>query len=105
MRRNQDYISLSYREIFHLFKEYLTYGGYPSVVLEKDRNEKKEILNDLVKTHLKRDFMDSNQSDYLKVIQLLKVLANQTGQLVNTNELSNTLRFANTAVENYLYVL
>jgi len=105
MRTNPDYISLSYREIFHLFEEYLTYGGYPAVVLEKDRNEKKEILNDLVKTYLKRDVMDSNQSDYLKVIQLLKVLANQTGQLVNTNELSNTLRFANTTVENYLYVL
>jgi hypothetical protein len=105
MRTNPDYISLSYREIFILFEEYLTYGGYPAVVLEKDRHEKKEILNDIVKTYLKRDVLDSNQSDFLKVIQLLKVLANQTGQLVNTNELSNTLRFANATVENYLYVL
>jgi predicted AAA+ superfamily ATPase len=105
MRMNPDYTSLSYREIFLLFEEYLTYGGYPAVVLENERNEKKEILNDLVKTYLKRDVMDSNQSDYLKVILLLKVLANQTGQLVNTHELSNTLRFANTTIENYLYIL
>lgn len=105
MRSNPDYISLFYREIFLLFEEYLTYGGYPAVVLEKDRHEKKEILNDLVKTYLKRDVLDSNQSDYLKVIQLLKVLANQTGQLVNTNEIANTLRFANATIENYLYVL
>lgn len=105
MRRNFGYTSLACREIFLLFEEYLTYGGYPAVVLENNKEEKKEILNDLVKTYLKRDVIDLNQSDYLKVIQLLKVLASQAGQLVNTNELSNTLRFANTTIENYLYIL
>jgi uncharacterized protein len=105
MRNNVAYISLSYREIFLLFEEYLSFGGYPAVVLENDKEEKKEILNDLVKTYLKRDVVDSNQSDYLKIIQLLKVLASQAGQLVNTHELSNTLRFANTTIENYLYIL
>ncbi len=105
MRLNSDYISLSYREIFLLFEEYLTYGGYPAVVLENQIDEKKEILHDLVKTYLKRDVLDSNQSDYLKIIQLLKVLANQVGQLVNTHELSNSLRFAGSTIENYLYIL
>jgi len=105
MRRNFGYTSLAFREIFLLFEEYLTYGGYPAVVLENNKEEKKEILNDLVKTYLKRDVIDSNQSDHLKVIQLLKVLASQAGQLVNTHELSNTLRFANTTIENYLYIL
>jgi uncharacterized protein len=105
MRENFEYTSLSYRNIFQLFEEYLTYGGYPAVVLENDPDEKRELLNDLVKTYLKRDVMDSNQSDYLKIIQLLKVLAHQAGQLVNTHELSNTLRFAGTTIENYLYIL
>lgn len=105
MRQNFAYTSLAHRELFMLFDEYLTFGGYPAVILEIDPEEKKEMLNDLVKTYLKRDVLDSNQSDYLKVIQLLKVLANQAGQLLNTNELSNTLKFASSTIENYIYIL
>ena len=105
MRQNMGYTSLSHRELFILFDEYLTFGGYPAVILENDPEEKKEILRDLVKTYLKRDVLDSNQSDYLKIIQLLNVLANQAGQLLNTHELSNTLKFASATIENYLYIL
>jgi predicted AAA+ superfamily ATPase len=105
MRQNVGYTSLSHRELFILFDEYLTFGGYPAVILENDAEEKKEILRDLVKTYLKRDVLDSNQSDYLKIIQLLNVLANQAGQLLNAHELSNTLKFASVTIENYLYIL
>jgi predicted AAA+ superfamily ATPase len=105
MRNNHGYTSLPYREIFILFNEYLTFGGYPAVILDKDTEEKKEKLHDLVRTYLKRDVIDTGQSDYLKLIRLLKVLAGQAGQLLNIHELSNTLRFAGATIENYLYIL
>jgi len=99
------YRSLQSILIRQLFSEYLTYGGYPAVAIEKDPSEKKEILRDLVRTYLKRDVFDANDSDYLKVVQLLKVLAFQTGQLLNTNELSVTLKYAIPTIQNYLYIL
>jgi predicted AAA+ superfamily ATPase len=105
MHEQPGYISLKYRILEKLFDEYLVYGGYPAVVLEKDYYEKKLILKDLVKTYLKRDVFDAHDSDYLKVSQLLKVLAFQTGQLVNVNELSRTLKFALPTINNYLYIL
>jgi hypothetical protein len=105
MRERPGFISLNARIIENLFDEYLVYGGYPEVALEPDHSEKKEILRDLVKTYLKRDVFDAGDSDYLKIVQLLKVLAFQTGQLVNTNELSRTLKFALPTINNYLYIL
>lgn len=105
MREEPLYRSLHSGLIRQLFAEYLIYGGYPAVALEKDQAEKKEILRDLVRTYLKRDVFDANDSDYLKVVQLLKVLAFQAGQLVNINELSVTLKYAMPTIQNYLYVL
>lgn len=105
MCKDPPYRSLHSGLIRQLFGEYLTYGGYPAVALEKELSEKKEILRDLVRTYLKRDVFDANDSDYLKVVQLLKVLAFQTGQLVNNNELSVTLKYAIPTIQNYLYIL
>jgi len=99
------YRSLHLGLIRQLLDEYLTYGGYPAVALEKEPAEKKEILRDLVRTYLKRDVFDAHDSDYLKVVQLLKVLAFQTGQLVNSSELSVTLKYAIPTIQNYLYIL
>lgn len=104
-QNNHDFQSLKYREMERLYQEYLTYGGYPAVVMEPDVNEKQKILKDLVNTYLKRDVFDSGDSNYLKVVQLLKILAFQTGQMVNVNELSRTLRFALPTIEKYLYIL
>ena len=105
MRQDHAYTSLVHRDIFMMFDEYISYGGYPAVVLENDPEEKKEILRDLVKTYLKRDVLESSHSDFLKICQLLQVLASQAGQLLNSNELSNSLRFASATIENYLYIL
>jgi predicted AAA+ superfamily ATPase len=105
MREQPGYTSVNFRILEKLFDEYLVYGGYPAVAIETDFNERKEILKDLVKSYLKRDIFDANDSDYLKVVQLLKVLAFQTGQLVNVNELSRTLRFALPTLGNYFYIL
>ena len=49
--------------------------------------------------------MESAVNDEEKLYRLLMVLASQSGNLMNVNELSNTLRINNSTVENYLYVL
>lgn len=105
MRQERGYTSLNFRILQKLFDEYLIYGGYPAVAIEPEYSEKKEILKDLVRSYLKRDVFDANDSDYLKVVRLLKMLAFQSGQLVNANELSRTLRYALPTIGNYFYIL
>lgn len=100
-----NYIAPEKRSIEILFGEYLTYGGYPAVVLEPDMVEKKLLLSELVTTYLKRDVTESNIEDFLKFQSLVKVLASNTGGLVNSNELGKNLKISRPALENYFYVL
>ena len=88
-----------------LFREYLTYGGYPSVVLEDDWHEKKWLLNELKDSYLRRDIIESGVDKENKFLMMVQLLADQTGCLVNNNELGNTLGLDNKTVERYVYIL
>ncbi|MDP2335689.1 MAG: ATP-binding protein [Bacteroidota bacterium] len=95
-----------YENLFwSLLDEYLNYGGYPAVVLESDFAEKKELLKEIRDSYVKRDILESGVIDEEKLFRLMAVLASQSGNLLNVNELSNTLRINNVTIENYLYVL
>jgi hypothetical protein len=88
-----------------LLDEYLNYGGYPAVVLENDFAARKELLKEIRDSYIKRDILESGVNDEEKLYRLLMVLASQSGNLLNVNELSNTLRINNSTIENYLYIL
>ena len=85
--------------------EFVNYGGYPAVVLEDDIAQKIELLKDIRDSFIKRDILESGVSDETKFYRMLMLLASQSGNLLNVNEISNTLRITNATVENYLYVL
>ena len=90
IREREDYFSSSSREIMEVFNEYLIYGGYPEVVLENNREEKINLLKEIKNSFLKRAVDESGISNPDKFYNLLILLAGQTGNLVNRNELSNT---------------
>ena len=105
IREREDYISSNAREIMEIFNEYMTFGGYPEVVLENSREEKINLLKEIKNSFLKRDVDESGISNPDKFYNLLILLAGQTGNLVNRNELSNTIGVDNKTIEKYLYVL
>jgi predicted AAA+ superfamily ATPase len=85
--------------------EFINYGGYPAVVLEENIEDKIELLREIRDSYIKRDVLESGITDETKFYRMLMLLASQTGNLLNVNEISNTLRISNATVENYLYVL
>jgi len=103
--RLEEETSLSEREkIREYFIEFLTFGGYPRVVLSPFA-EKPEILQELACSYIKKDIHEANIRQDEVFYQLFKVLASQIGGLVNINELANTLGVSRKAVDNYLYVM
>ncbi|HIE36304.1 MAG TPA: ATP-binding protein [Candidatus Omnitrophica bacterium] len=87
-------------------EEYVTYGGYPRVVLEKDLVKKKELLWEIYSSYVEKDvvnFLKIELPD--KYNNLVKVLSSQIGSLVNIHELSNTLRLNRLTVEKYISAL
>ena len=105
IRKQEDYISPVSREIMNSFNEYIIFGGYPEVVLEKDNEEKILLLKELKNAFLKKDIDESGINYPDKFYALMAILAGQTGNLVNRNELANTIGVDNKTIDKYLYIL
>ena len=99
------YVSQYLTSTESLLREYLTCGGYPAIVLENDWEEKKHLLNELKNSYLRRDILESGVDKENKFLMLVKLLADQIGNLVNKNELGNTIGLDNKTVEHYVYIL
>lgn len=86
-----------------LVEDYLSFGGYPRVILEDSLIEKRRIIDEIFQSYLEKDI-----SYLLKIektesfIGLIKILASQTGGLVNYSEISSTLGISLHTVKNYI---
>jgi predicted AAA+ superfamily ATPase len=105
IRNNDSYRSAKRNELENYFHEYLTFGGYPAVVLAATTERKTALLKEITGAFLKRDISESNILDQEKFYKVVMLLAQQTGSLVNANEISGTIGISTTAMQNYLYVL
>lgn len=72
-----------------LMDEYLIYGGLPRAANTKDPRQKLAILDDIYKTYLMRDVRTYIKNEHtVGFNKLLRLLALQTGNLLNINQLS-----------------
>jgi hypothetical protein len=98
--------SLSSKEkIRHSYLEYLIFGGYPKVVLSETREEKIEALRELAYSYIKKDIFESGIKQDEVFYKLLKILASQIGELVNSSELANTLDVSKTSINDYVLIM
>ncbi len=87
------------------WENYMLYGGYPAVVTEPDKREKINRLREIRDSFVKRDILESGITNDIAFYNLFRILAGQSGNLVNINELSSTLRIRNETINNYLNVM
>ncbi len=93
-------------ELKKLFKEYILFGGYPKIVLTREREKKEKYLQQIIDTYVRKDIRDLAEiKDIDKFNKLLEVLASQSGNLLNVTELSNTCKIAKPTVERYLFIM
>lgn len=86
------------------YRQYLTYGGYPRVVLAANE-EKIEILREIAYSYIKKDIYEANIRQDEVFYKLFKILSSQIGNLVNASELALTLGVSKNTIENFLYVM
>ncbi len=93
------------QKIYTHMEEYLTYGGYPRVILSKSQDEKKEVLKNLLSIYLLRDIKEiARITDEAKMYKLLKALSLQIGNVVVYNELSTLIGVNAPQLKTYLSV-
>jgi len=79
-----------------ILDEYLTFGGYPKVVLAKTALKKREVLEEIYTSYLEKD---------LSYQYLLKYLAGETGSLLKKAEISRNLGLNIKTLNRYLFLL
>lgn len=100
-------LSLStFRRIGEYYKEFIKFGGYPKVVLKKEEEKKKSYLVRLVDTYIRKDVRDlADVTDIKKFNNMLKILASQSGKLLDMPSLSRETNISLPTLTKYLSIL
>ncbi|MEW5807455.1 MAG: DUF4143 domain-containing protein [Acidobacteriota bacterium] len=89
-----------------MLKEFIVYGGYPRVVLAHNDAEKQEVLKNIFNIYLLRDVRDmvGFMDDY-KMLNLIKALSLQTGNVISYEELSTLAQQKTPELKKHLNML
>jgi hypothetical protein len=105
IKKNPGFKSIKITFLKAELEKFLIFGGYPAVAREANDAEKRLVLKDIRDSFIKRDILESGVKNEPVFFSLFKILAEQTGQLININELSNTLRVRSETIQNYLRIM
>jgi predicted AAA+ superfamily ATPase len=105
IKTNEKAKSLYINTLQQEWETYMLYGGYPAVITETDRKEKAARLAEIRDSFVKRDMLKAGVKNETAFYQLFRILASQSGNLLNVNELSLTLRIKSETVNRYIAVL
>lgn len=93
-------------ELEQYFVEYVTFGGYPEVVLQQDATIKKTLLQNIYSLFFTREVKDLTAlSDDYKMKHLLKALSVSAGSLIEYRELMQVSGFDFRTLKRYLNFL
>lgn len=102
----REFLALEKQKSQNLLEEYLSFGGYPRVVLEETVTEKRRIIAELYQSYLERDIshlLGVQKTD--RFTALTRLVASQVGQLATISEIANTLNINAATVNNYLWLM
>lgn len=84
-------------------EEYLSFGGFPEVVLEKSEDRKRQILNQYFIDIIHRDIVDRHKiRNANELIAIAKYLISTPGSRVSVNKLSKTFGITKNTIALYI---
>jgi uncharacterized protein len=88
-----------------LFYEYLNFGGYPRVITAPTIKEKVLQINEIFQSYIDRDIRHLIRGDQPEAfVRVVRLLAAQTGQMLNLNNLSNDARVSVPTLQKHLWI-
>jgi hypothetical protein len=90
-------------ELKERLDEFLIFGSYPDVITSKSRDEKIDVINEIVNSYLLKDLLSLEKIRGTKqILDLLKMIAFQVGKEVSLNELASQVKLDVKTVGKYL---
>ena len=100
----QDFFEIEKEKTFNFLKEYLNFGGYPRVILEETEKEKRSIIDQIFRSCIEKDIIYLLKSDRIDAfVLMIKILASQTGQLINYTSLATQTGLSVPSLKKYLW--
>lgn len=88
------------------FEEHLEFGGFPAVVLEKRRERKRQVLEDIFKSYFEKDIKTlADFRELAKIRDLILLLTNRVGSKIEITKISSELGISRETVYSYLNFL
>lgn len=92
-----------YNRCRDLYEEFLRFGGFPEVVLQKKISDKKEMLKDIVNSYIEMDVkLLSDYSVSEELYRTIKLLAARVGSKVDYTKLGSIAGLNRQKLSNYL---
>ncbi len=102
--RLEAFFTLETEKTQSFLNEYLIYGGYPKIVTSKVISDKKDIMNEVFSSYLSKDIsylLGVRSTD--KFVKMIKLLAVQSGGLLNYSQLASDTGVSVDTLKNYLW--
>ncbi|NUQ56900.1 MAG: ATP-binding protein [Candidatus Paceibacter sp.] len=101
-----DFLNIEKDTAMSLLLEYLNFGGYPRVITANSFEEKMMVISELYGSYMEKDIAYLLRVEKLDAFSsLVKIIAGQTGRIINYSELSNTIGLSMATIKNYLWYL
>ncbi len=101
-----EFFALEAVQTKNFLEEYLSFGGYPRIVLEQELSEKRKIMSDLYESYLLKDLVELlGIQKTEKFTGLARLISSQIGRMVNKQELSSTLGLHIHTINQYLWYM
>jgi predicted AAA+ superfamily ATPase len=97
---------VEYERVKAMYEEYVVYGGFPEVALTKNREEKKDLLSDIVSSYINIDvktLADFHSQENLYAF--MKMLAGRCGTKLDYAKISRLSGISRPTVVNYVNFL
>ena len=99
-----DFLDLEKEKARSFLEEYLNFGGYPRVVTEKQIEEKRRIIDEIIKSYIEKDIvflLKVERADAYSL--LLRLLASMTGKITNYSVIASNAGISVPTLKHYLW--
>ncbi|SRR6266498_260336 len=97
---------ISYANLEPLYREYVEFGGFPSVVLEQNPERKRSLLSEIFTSYFEKDAKNlSDFKDMSKLRDLILLLVPRMASRIEIQKLASDLSVSRETVYNYLSFL
>jgi len=106
VRKQKESSKITYEIYLPYYKEFMEYGGFPSVVLEKDPQRKKKLLNEIFTSYFELDVKSlADFKDISKLRDLILLLVPRIGSKIEIAKLADSLNLSRETIYSYLSFL